>query len=284
MSLSIYWNPQGTQSVPWYSRNQAFQAGYSASQYNGNNSRHFDRDVGYERQSSAFNGKTWGLYQGGPGYVNAAYVSPLTYILVNQGFVSGRMIIDGTSGKRLWIKNQGSWYGSGGSGGRGGNGQNSWVNGQAGNAGLAAISIAQTTPEVWINNQGSTWAGGGGGGGGGTGWNHRNSQNQNATNTAAGGGGGGGSWAGGGGQGGQSETGGGQAGQTGYYGGGAGGGSSTTGATAGGYGGGAGQYGQTAPTQSGDPRYGGNINPGPLGVGGANGQIWQGYWYSGYIY
>lgn len=247
MSLSIYWNPQGTQSVPWYSRNQAFQAGYSASQYNGNNSRHFDRDVGYERQSSAFNGKTWGLYQGGPGYVNAAYVSPLTYILVNQGFVSGRMIIDGTSGKRLWIKNQGSWYGSGGSGGRGGNGQNSWVNGQAGNAGLAAISIAQTTPEVWINNQGSTWAGGGG-------------------------------------QGGQSETGGGQAGQTGYYGGGAGGGSSTTGATAGGYGGGAGQYGQTAPTQSGDPRYGGNINPGPLGVGGANGQIWQGYWYSGYIY
>jgi len=283
MSLSYYWSPQGTQSVPWNGRNQAFQAGYSASQYNGNNGRHFDRDIGYTKPASQFNSKTWGLYQGGPGYVDATPRNP-TFILVNQGFVSGTLYLNGTSGKRVWIKNQGSWYGSGGTGGRGGNGQNSWIQGAAGSAGLTALYVYQTTPEVWINNQGSTWLGGGGGGGGGTGWNHRNSQNTNATQTCAGGGGGGGTWNGPGGQGGNSERGTAASGQYGYYGGGAGGPRIDTGSTPGGNGGGAGQYGQTAPTQSGDGRYGGNINPNPGGVGGANGPIWQGYWYSGYIY
>ena len=282
--MSYYWNPQGTQSVPWYGRNQAFQAGYSASQYNGNNARHFDRDIGYTKPASQFNGKTWGMWQtNGQGVLSANGKNP-TFILLNQGYVGGSLNLDGTYGKRVWIKNQGTWYGYGGTGGRGGNGQNSWINGQAGSSGYAPLVVYQYTNELWINNQGGTWAGGGGGGGGGTGWNHRNSQNSNATQTTAGGGGGGGAAQGPGGAGGNSEAGTAQAGQAATSGAGAGGARTTTGSTPGGNGGGGGQYGQTAPTQSGDGRYGGNINPNPAGVGGANGPIWQGSWGSGYIY
>lgn len=285
---AMLWNPQGTQSVPFYGRNQAFQCGYSASQYDGNNGRHFDRDVGYERQCSTFNGKTWAMWQGGGGYLYSGAWNP-TAILINQGFNSGGLYWDGLGGqyyqniKRAWVKNQGSWYGNGGAGGRGGNGQNSWVSGQAGFSGGPALFIAQTSQELWVNTQGAYIAGGGGGGGGGTGWNTRNGSGS-STNTTAGGGGGGGSWGGAGGQGGQSERGGGGGGGTGYYGGGGGGERRSPGGTYGGNGGNAGQYGQRAPTQSGDPRYGGNVNPNPSANGGAPGQWASGSWYSGYVY
>ena len=45
--VGLIWNPTGTQSVPFNGRNQAFQCGNSASNYNGDNGRHFDRETGY---------------------------------------------------------------------------------------------------------------------------------------------------------------------------------------------------------------------------------------------
>ena len=293
--MSTIWSPQGTQAVPFYGRNQAFQAGYSASQYNGNNGRHFDRDVGTTRPASTFNGKTWAMWQSGAGYIDSSYWNP-TAILINQGYNSGTLYWYGlgafyssyTGGyypsKRAWIHNQGSWVGNGGTGGRGGNDGNNWNSGQAGYAGYHAVVLSQGVPELWVNNQGAFMAGGGGGGGGGTGWNHRPQANNNNTNTVGAGGGGGGSWGGAGGSGSGGQAGGGNAGQTGYYGGGAGGSRGAPGATYGGNGGSGGQYGQQAPTQSGDPRYGGNINPNPSANGGAPGQYASGYWASGYIY
>ena len=285
MAYYTYWNPQGTQSVPWNGRNQAFQVGLSASQYNGNNNRHFDRDTGYTKPASHFNSKTWSsLY--GAGYIDRYSTgNNPTFILVTQGFIGGRVILYGTNTNRTWVRIKDSWYGEGGGGGNGGNGQNSWITGQAGQSGLAALTVQQFTPEVFISTQGGyTFQGGGGGGGGGTGWNHRNSQNQNATQTCAGGGGGGGSGGGQGGAGGNSERGTAQSGQDGYYGGGGGGPRIDTGSTPGGNGGSAGQYGQQAPTQSADGRYGGNINPNPGAVGGANGPTVQASYSSGGIY
>lgn len=285
--MSVIWSPQGTQAVPFYGRNQAFQIGYSASQYTGTNGRHFDRDVGYTKPMSTFNNKTWAMWQGGAGgayggYIDSTYWNP-TSVLVNQGFSYGSLTWN-VAGKRAWIRNQGSWYGAGGTGGAAGNSGNNWGTGQAGSAGYAAIVIYQSAQELWVNTQGGYFSGGGGGGGGGTGWNHRPQQNNNNTNTVGAGGGGGGSWGGPGGNATGGQAGGGQAGQYGYYGGGAGGARGAPGATYGGNGGNAGQYGQQAPTQSGDPRYGGNINPNPAANGGAPGQWAAGYWASGYIY
>ena len=274
--VGLIWNPTGTQSVPFGVRNQAFQCGNSASNYNGDNGRHFDRETGYTKYASQFNDRSWyaidtqiGAFTIGNGY-------NYTQIVVNQGGVWGSSYIQG-NGKRVWVRNRNGWSGNGGSGGVGGYGQNSWIRGQNGNAGATALFNQGYSPEFIVNTQGNTIIGGGGGGGGGTGWRYVVQGANGATRTSAGGGGGGGASFGGGANGGNSERGAGGAGQAGGYSYGGAGGNAIAGAGAGGAGGAWGQYGQTAPTVA----QGNNNYLGQVASGGANGAQVQGSW--GYV-
>lgn len=272
----LVWNPTGTQSVPFGGRNQAFQVGNSASNYNGDNGRHFDRETGYTKYASQFNDRSWYAIYGQVGSFTIGNGYNYTQIIVNQGGVWGTTNVQG-NGKRVWMRNRNGWSGSGGSGGAGGYGQNNWIRGQNGNAGSSAFINQGYSPEFIVNTQGNTFLGGGGGGGGGTGWRYVVQGANGATKTSGAGGGGGGASFGGAGAGGNSERGAGQVGQGGGYSGGGGGGAGVAGAGDGGRGGNWGQYGATAPSSA--NFQGQNIGPGASG--GANGPQVQGSW--GYV-
>jgi hypothetical protein len=269
--IGFIWNPTGTQAVPFGGRNQAFQCGNSASNYNGDNGRHFDRDTGSTRYASEFNSKSWYVIdtQVGGGVIPSGYNS--TNVFLNIGGIWGTTFFQG-NGKKVWIRSRSGWSGSGGSGGTGGNGQNGWIRGQNGNAGSAAMINQGYSPEIIVNKQGSTFLGGGGGGGGGTGWRYIVQGANGATKTSAGGGGGGGASFGIGSAGGNSELGTGSTGTVGGYSGGGAGGGGVSGAGPGGAGGAWGENGGAAPNYA----AGNNNYLGQVSSGGAKGQLVQG--------
>ena len=169
-----FWNPQGTQSVAMSSVSNSFQMYQGVALpfggLNGDNARYFDRDAQgqYSRPASNFNGKTWSITQWyGYTYVNQQGTN-YTQVLINQGTGRGPFIYYSNPGGRLWVRNQGNWWGSGGQGGQGGNGGNNWNPGYAGGSGGNGIFTygVYYTPiqELWVNTQGY-WFGGGGGGG-----------------------------------------------------------------------------------------------------------------------